>query len=103
MFKKMIASICTVLLSIALCVPVLGFSAGGTIQYEGIDVSEWQGKIDWNQVKNAGIEMVYIRSSSGSAYRDPQFYANYTGAKENGIKVGFYHYVTARNADQARR
>lgn len=103
MFKKMTASICTVLLSIALCVPVLGFSAGGTIQYEGIDVSEWQGKIDWNQVKNAGIEMVYIRSSSGCAYRDPQFYANYTGAKENGIKVGFYHYVTARNADQARR
>ena len=103
MFHKFTAAISAVLLSVVMCVPVLGFSAGGTVRYEGIDVSEWQGEIDWQRVKDAGIEMAYIRSSAGSAYRDPRFAENYAGAKENGIKVGFYHYVTARNTDQARQ
>ncbi len=103
MFHKFTAAISAVLLSVVMCVPVLGFSAGGTVRYEGIDVSEWQGEIDWQRVKDAGIEIAYIRSSAGSAYRDPRFAENYAGAKENGIKVGFYHYVTARNTDQARQ
>lgn len=103
MLKKIAATFSAVLLSMALCIPVLGFSAGGTVRYEGIDVSEWQGEIDWQKVKNAGIEMVYIRSSAGSAYRDARFAENYAGAKENGMKVGFYHYVTAKNVEQAQQ
>lgn len=71
-------------------------------QEEGIDVSQWQGSIDFQQVADAGIRAVYIRSSLGGGYVDPYFEQNYQGAKAAGLKVGFYHYVTASTASQAR-
>lgn len=69
--------------------------------YEGIDVSTYQGNIDFARVKKAGIEIVYIKSSEGTYLVDPQFRNNYNKAKENGLKVGFYHYVRAKNTQQA--
>nr|WP_162990736.1 LysM peptidoglycan-binding domain-containing protein [Maliibacterium massiliense] len=76
------------------------------VRYAGMDVSEWQGTIDFARVKAAGISAVYIRSSLGTGYVDPFFRRNYEGAKAQGLYVGFYHYVTARTtaeaADEAR-
>jgi len=80
---------------------VQAFPASSEIQYDGIDVSEWQGKIDFAKVKEAGIEIVYIRASEGDGYKDPYYLRNYEGAKDNGIKVGFYHYLTARTEAEA--
>ena len=80
---------------------IFAFSPSSDRIYQGIDVSMWQGNIDFNAVKNSGIEAVYIRSSEGTGYIDPYFKTNYEKAKENGIKVGFYHYVTARSTDEA--
>ena len=71
--------------------------------YEGIDVSSWQGYIDYNQVKNDGIEIVYIKASQGQNYKDPYFEINYENAKLNGLKVGVYHYLTARSITEAER
>lgn len=71
--------------------------------YEGIDVSNWQGYIEYNDVKNDGIEIVYIKSSQGSTYKDPHFETNYENAKANGLKVGVYHFLTARTEAEARR
>lgn len=68
---------------------------------DGIDVSEWQGDIDFDAVKNSGIEVVYIRSGAGEDYKDPFFERNYQAAKNAGLKVGFYHYVIATNVDEA--
>lgn len=70
--------------------------------YQGIDVSSWQGNIDFSAVKSSGIDVVYIKSSEGFRYVDPYFEQNYANAKANGLKVGFYHYVTARSVEQAR-
>lgn len=70
--------------------------------YEGIDVSNWQRYINYNQVKASGIEVVYIKASEGTTYKDPYFETNYQNAKANGLKVGFYHFLTARNTQQAR-
>jgi len=69
--------------------------------YEGIDVSNWQGYIDYKEVKNSGIQIVYIKSSQGNNIRDPYFRINYENAKANGLNIGFYHYVTARSTDEA--
>ena len=80
---------------------IFAFSPSSDRIYQGIDVSMWQGNIDFNAVKNSGIEAVYIRSSEGIGYIDPYFKTNYEKAKENGLKVGFYHYVTARSTDEA--
>ena len=70
--------------------------------YEGLDVSNWQGNIDYAQVKSAGIEVVYIKASEGTTFKDPYFERNYANAKANGLKVGFYHFVTATNVQSAR-
>lgn len=80
---------------------VMAFSPSSSTLYDGIDVSEWQGEINWAEVKASGIEIVYIRASEGNNYIDPDAIRNYNGAKENGLKVGFYHYLTARTVEEA--
>lgn len=69
---------------------------------EGIDVSEFQGNINFKEVKDYGIEIVYIRSSASHSYIDAKFEENYQKAKENNLKIGFYHYITARNIEEAQ-
>lgn len=68
----------------------------------GIDVSAWQGQIDFNSVKESGIEIVYIRSSAGNSYIDERFEENYKKAQESGLSIGFYHYVNARTLEEAK-
>ncbi len=80
---------------------IFALEPSSNVIYRGIDVSEFQGNINYNEVKNAGIEIVYIRSSEGTNFIDPFFRTNYENAKANGLKVGFYHYVTARDIESA--
>lgn len=99
-------SLVTIFIIIALfltinCAKVLAFPPSSEATYDGIDVSEWQGEIDWAEVSRAGIKIVYIRASEGADYEDSYAIENYNGAKENGIKVGFYHYLTATNENEA--
>lgn len=61
---------------------------------KGIDVSNWQGNIDFNFVKNSGIQVVYTKVSEGTNYIDPFFKSNYSKAKSQGLDVGFYHFFT---------
>lgn len=71
------------------------------LSYQGIDVSNWQGYIDYRQVRESGIEVVYIKSSQGTNIKDTYFDINYENAKANGLKVGFYHFLTATNTEEA--
>ena len=80
---------------------VYALEPSSNIIYEGIDVSQWQGNINFSEVKEAGIQIVYIKASEGTGYVDPYFRRNYDGATQNGLDVGFYHYLTARNQEQA--
>lgn len=105
MKNKIKISISTLILTILItliCLPSLAFGPSSNMLYDGIDVSSWQRNIDFSAVRNAGIEIVYMKSSEGSSYIDPYFETNYRNAKANGLKVGFYHYVTARTTEQAR-
>lgn len=72
-----------------------------SVIFQGIDVSQWQQEIDFEQVANDDVQIVYIKSSEGTSYEDPYFETNYEGAKRNGLKVGFYHYLTARTVQEA--
>jgi len=62
----------------------------------GIDVSEYQGKIDWTLVENIEndypIEFVLIRATAGNDRKDGQFKINWLGAKKNKVIRGAYHY-----------
>ncbi len=84
-------------------IPVFAFPPSDEKIYQGIDVSEWQGRINFKEVAESGIEVVYIRASEGTSYIDPYFMDNYRGAKENGIRVGFYHFLTATTTEEAER
>ncbi len=66
----------------------------------GIDVSRWNGTIDWNAVKNSGVSYVIIRcgyrgSSQGTLIVDPMFQNNIKGATDVGLKVGVYFFTQA--------
>lgn len=69
---------------------------------EGIDVSHWEGWIDFSEVRRDGIRIVYIKASEGDRGVDPDFERNYREAQTAGLKVGFYHYLTARTAEEGR-
>ncbi|MBO4293196.1 MAG: LysM peptidoglycan-binding domain-containing protein [Clostridia bacterium] len=71
--------------------------------YEGIDVSNWQRNINFSEVRNSGIQVVYIKASEGTTFKDPYFEQNYANAKVNGLKVGFYHFLTATSVEAARK
>lgn len=62
----------------------------------GIDVSEFQGKVDWEEVEildeKYPVQFVFIRATAGNDRVDRQFKRNWEGAKENKIMRGAYHY-----------
>lgn len=59
---------------------------------KGVDVSMYQGAIDWNAVKNAGYSFAFVRIGSGKSGLDPYFAVNMAGANAAGLKVGAYVY-----------
>lgn len=72
----------------------------------GIDVSKWNGSIDWDRVRNAGITYAIIRcgyrgASTGTLVEDPYFRENMQGALNAGLKVGVYFFTQATNEVEA--
>lgn len=67
----------------------------------GIDVSENNGRVDWQAIKDAGIQFVIIRLGYGRNHLDSCFYENVNGAIDAGLKIGIYHYSYALTPQQA--
>lgn len=73
----------------------------------GLDVSRWQGDINFQAVKDAGVEFVFVRVGSqrgvgGEYYIDPKFHQNIKGFNEVGIPVGIYFYSYADSVKSAK-
>jgi GH25 family lysozyme M1 (1,4-beta-N-acetylmuramidase) len=68
----------------------------------GVDVSKWQGSIDFNAVREAGADFVLMRIGFGNCELDPCFVQNIDGAFEAGLSKGVYFYSTANNPETAR-
>ena len=73
---------------------------------KGIDVSEWQGDIDWQQVKDSGVEFVIIRvggrgTEEGTLYGDDRAQEYYEGATAVGLKVGAYIFAQSITVEEA--
>ncbi|MCL6708288.1 glycoside hydrolase family 25 protein [Pseudomonas sp. R2.Fl] len=58
----------------------------------GVDVSRWQGDIDWPKLRTQGANFAYIKATDGGDHVDPMFRKNWRGAKEAGLKRGAYHF-----------
>jgi lysozyme len=78
-----------------------GVAAAHTMPVQGIDVSYWQGDIDWNKVRMAGVAFAYIKATEGGDVVDPKFLQNWNGTKNAGIVRGAYHFISwCRPADE---
>ena len=69
----------------------------------GMDVSRYQGLVNWPAVAGAGIQFAMVRigsSNGGAAYVDPYFQRNVQGAHDAGLKVGAYYFTYAKTRDQ---
>ena len=86
------------------------FASDGSLSMNGgvlgIDVSKWNGTIDWNAVKNSGISFVIIRcgyrgSATGVLVEDPKFESYIKGATKAGLKVGLYFFSQAISEKEA--
>jgi lysozyme len=67
--------------------------AAHVMPVQGIDVSYWQGEIDWQTVRRAGIRFAFIKATEGGDHLDPKFLENWHGAQRAGIARGAYHFV----------
>ncbi|THU89724.1 hypothetical protein K435DRAFT_821302 [Dendrothele bispora CBS 962.96] len=58
-----------------------------------IDVSHFQGSINWNTIVNNGVKFVFIKATEGTTFTDPNFSNNYVGATNAGLTRGAYHFA----------
>jgi lysozyme len=58
----------------------------------GVDVSRWQGEIDWVKLREQGANFAYIKATDGGDHLDPMFHRNWKGAAEAGLARGAYHF-----------
>lgn len=85
-----------VFLMLASFVPIFHTpSDAAAMKIYGIDVSKWQGTIDWAKVKAAGVKFAIIRIGTTQG-KDGKFEQNYTAAKAQGIDVGVYFYTYSK-------
>ncbi|WP_406406664.1 GH25 family lysozyme [Streptomyces halstedii] len=59
----------------------------------GVDISHYQGSINWGSVRAAGIEFAWMKATEGTSYKDPTFSTNYLGAYNAGVIRGAYHFA----------
>ncbi|AOZ92462.1 glycoside hydrolase family 25 protein [Paenibacillus crassostreae] len=69
---------------------------------KGIDISHWQGNINWQQVAEDSIMFAFIKASEGSTVRDKLFLSNVKRAATAGILVGVYHFSRAANPAEVK-
>lgn len=73
-------------------------------EIKGIDVSTWNGTVDWKAVKQAGVAFAIIRAGFGNtvSQKDNKFVGNMNGALNEGIPVGVYWFSYARSVEEAK-
>ena len=60
---------------------------------QGIDISKWQGRVDWASVRKSGTQFAFIKATEGGDHLDDRFLENWDGAAQAGVPRGAYHFV----------
>lgn len=60
----------------------------------GVDVSHYQGEIDWQQIREQGVDFAFIKVTEGSSYVDERYEENRENAREAGLYIGAYHFFS---------
>lgn len=107
--KQLVSIFCIVALALVSCQPKTGNTNQGSATesetattdqpvndtLRGIDVSHFNGSVDWSIVKNAGFDFAYAKATQGNDFVDPEFNYNWSNMATNGIKRGAYHFYVA--------
>ncbi|MDG4825011.1 GH25 family lysozyme [Asanoa sp. WMMD1127] len=72
--------------------PVAAQGAPTGYSVTGIDVSHYQGAINWEAVADSGVDFAYAKATEGTGFTDPTYVTNRSGARANGIYFGAYHF-----------
>ena len=64
----------------------------------GVDVSHYQGEIDWERLAKEDIRFAYIKATEGSKYKDDHFDQNWSEAQKSGLRIGAYHFFSLDSA-----
>lgn len=73
---------------------LLNYPSKARFPVRGVDVSHYQGSIDWEVLSQADIQFAYIKATEGSSHRDDRFLENWEAVKEIELKAGAYHFFS---------
>lgn len=101
---------CACGLAAALCLGAWGAyrfyrpNGAAAAQYavQGVDVSEYQGEIDWPALARQGISFAFVKATEGSGYTDPFFAQNLSGAQAAALYAGAYHFFSYDSPGQTQ-
>jgi len=96
-----VTRILCILIAICILSSVPTFMTKAAVVETGIDVSKWQGAINWQEVAQSGVKFAFIRVGSTKKGIDEYFYYNMLAAQQAGIKTGVYIYSYATNVQEA--
>jgi len=68
-------------------------STGSTTGVQGMDVSRWQGNVDWTRARANGARFAYVKATEGTSYTSPYFKQQYNGSYDVGMIRGAYHFA----------
>lgn len=89
-------AVCVILIGLLLYNGVIFFNNPSPLQYpvKGVDVSSYQGTIDWQVLAGQGIDFAFIKATEGSSHVDSFFAINYENAKKTNLRIGAYHFFS---------
>jgi lysozyme len=74
--------------------PHLGVRQAWGLPIQGLDVARYQGNVNFNAARGAGMHFVFVKATEGKDYIDPNFYDNWRKARASGMAHGAYHFMT---------
>ncbi len=100
-------------LSLVLLAPILAFlvyrgviplnnPSRSLYPVRGVDVSTYQGVIDWEALADQRIDFAFIKATEGSSFVDPKFHTNYENAQKTELRIGAYHFFSFDSAGKTQ-
>ena len=68
----------------------------------GVDVSNFQGEVDWNTLSAQNISFAYIKATEGSSYKDERFDYNWKNASDCDLRIGAYHFFSFESSGETQ-
>ena len=69
-------------------------------EIKGVDISEYQGEINWDKIKDQGISFAFIKATEGKEGKDNYFESNFQKLKQMDILLGCYHFFSFKSSGE---